>query len=101
MDMKPIIVMAGTPVDTQMGNGLPQHTGDCPASLPDIRDSNQQTAFSAAQREHGCEKAFIYRTFSWRASGFPVRCPNAGLKIVTPPDVNRLLACPNITFLWP
>ena len=108
MDMKPIIVMAGTPVDTQMGmdclstQGLP---GDfCPIS----EDPNQQTAFQissteekidtvvsllcAAQREHGCEKAFIYCNSLSGALDFQFVARETGLKIVTPLDVYRLLA---------
>ena len=76
MDMKPIIVMAGTPVDTQMGMDCLSTQGLPGVFCPISEDPNQQTAFQissteekidtvvsllcAAQREHGCEKAFIY-----------------------------------------
>ena len=76
MDMKPIIVMAGTPVDTQMGMDCLSTQGLPGVFCPISEGPNQQTAFQissteekidtvvsllcAAQREHGCEKAFIY-----------------------------------------
>ena len=68
--------MAGTPVDTQMGMDCLNTQGLSGVFCPISEDPNQQTAFQissteekidtvvsllcAAQREHGCEKAFIY-----------------------------------------
>ena len=45
MDMKPIIVMAGTPVDTQMGMDCLSTQGLPGVFCPISEDPNQQTAF--------------------------------------------------------
>ena len=108
MDMKPIIVMAGTPVDTQMGMDCLSTQGLPGVFCPISEDPNQQTAFQissteekidtvvsllcAAQREHGCEKAFIYCNSLSGALDFQFVARETGLKIVTPLDVYRLLA---------
>ena len=96
--MKPVIVMAGTPVDTQMGvDCLTAHglTGlFCPVST----DPNQQTAFQissmeekvaavtallrSAQETHGCEKAFIYCNSLSGSVDFGPIARETGLKIV-------------------
>ena len=97
--MNPVIVMAGTPVDTRMGmDCLAAHGLDglfCPVS----KDPNQQTAFQissteekvaavttllrTAQETYGCEKAFIYcNSLSGSVDFGPI----------TPLDVYRLLA---------
>ena len=106
--MKPVIVMAGTPVDTQMGvDCLTAHglTGlFCPVST----DPNQQTAFQissmeekvaavtallrSAQETHGCKKAFIYCNSLSGSVDFGPIARETGLKIVTPLDVYRHLA---------
>ena len=106
--MKPVIVMAGTPVDTQMGvDCLTAHglTGlFCPVST----DPNQQTAFQissmeekvaavtallrSAQETHGCEKAFIYCNSLSGSVDFGPIARETGLRIVTPLDVYRRLA---------
>ena len=103
--MKPVIVMAGTPVDTQMGvDCLTAHglTGlFCPVST----DPNQQTAFQissmeekvaavtallrSAQETHGCERAFIYCNSLSGSVDFGPIARETGLKIVTPLDVYR------------
>lgn len=108
MDMKPIIVMAGTPVDTQMGMDCLSTQGLPGVFCPISEDPTQQTAFQissteekidtvvsllcAAQREHGCEKAFIYCNSLSSALDFQFVARETGLKIVTPLDVYRLLA---------
>ena len=74
--MKPIIVMAGTPVDTRMGMDCLSSHGLTGLFCPVSENPNQQTAFQispmekkaaavtallrTAQAEHGCGKAFIY-----------------------------------------
>ena len=99
MDMKPIIVMAGTPVDTQMGMDCLNTQGLSGVFCPISEDPNQQTAFQissteekidtvvsllcAAQREHGCEKAFIYCNSLSGALDFQFVAREPGLKIVT------------------
>ena len=112
MDMKPIIVMAGTPVDTQMGMDCLSTQGLPGVFCPISEDPNQQTAFQissteekidtvvsllcAAQREHSCEKAFIYCNSLSGALDFQFVARETGLKIVTPLDVYRLLAPPTL-----
>lgn len=109
MDMKPIIVMAGTPVDTQMAwTAIRTRIAQADSFARNQMDPNQQTAFQissteekidtvvsllcAAQREHGCEKAFIYCNSLSGALDFQFVARETGLKIVTPLDVYRLLA---------
>ena len=108
MDTKPIIVMAGTPVDTQMGMDCLSTQGLSGVFCPISEDPTRQTAFQissteekidtvvsilcAAQREHGCEKAFIYCNSLSGALDFQFVARETGLKIVTPLDVYRLLA---------
>lgn len=95
MDMKPIIVMAGTPVDTQMGMDCLSTQGLPGVFCPISEDPNQQTAFQissteekidtvvsllcAAQREHGAKKPSL-RNSPFRRAGFPVRCPGNRLE---------------------
>ena len=106
--MRPVIVMAGTPVDTQMGMDCLSARGltgvYCPVSL----DPTQQTVFQIspmekkldtviqilckAQREHGCEAAFIYCNSLSGSLDFGHVARETGLRIVTPLDVYRLLA---------
>ena len=51
MDMKPIIVMAGTPVDTQMGMDCLSTQGLPGVFCPISEDPNQQTAFQISSTE--------------------------------------------------
>ena len=76
--------------------------------MPDIRGPQPADGFSdlfhggkidtvvsllcAAQREHSCEKAFIYCNSLSGALDFQFVARETGLKIVTPLDVYRLLA---------
>lgn len=96
MDMKPIIVMAGTPVDTQMGMDCPQHTGIARRLLPDIRGPQPADGFSdlshGGKDRHrslpsvrGAAGAWLRKSlhllqFSFRRAGFPVRCPGNRLE---------------------
>ena len=106
--MNPVIVMAGTPVDTRMGvdvlasHGLPGLF--CPVS----ETPGRQTAFQissmeekvsavtallrSAQAAHSCEKAFIYCNSLSSSVDFGPIAQETGLKIVTPLDVYRRLA---------
>ena len=75
--MKPIIVMAGTPVDTRMGMDCLSSHGLTGVFCPVSENPNQQTAFQispmekmaaavtallrTAQAEHGCGKALRAR----------------------------------------
>lgn len=108
MEQTPIIVMAGTPVDTQMGMDCLTAHGLKGLFCPVSEDPNRQTAFQissmeekvaavtallrAAQRDHGCEKAFIYCNSLSGSVDFGPIAQETGLKIVTPLDVYRRLA---------
>ena len=74
--MRPVIVMAGTPVDTQMGMDCLAAQGVEGVFCSISKDPVEQTAFQIsserekaavvtalfreAQAAHGCEQAFIY-----------------------------------------
>ena len=106
--MKPIIVMAGTPVDTRMGMDCLSSHGLTGLFCPVSENPNQQTAFQispmekkaaavtallrTAQAEHGCGKAFIYCNSLSGSVDFGPIARETGLKIVTPLDVYRQLA---------
>lgn len=112
--MKPIIVMAGTPVDTRMGMDCLSSHGLTGLFCPVSENPNQQTAFQispmekkaaavtallrTAQAEHGCGKAFIYCNSLSGSVDFGPIARETGLKIVTPLDVYRQLR-PG-TILW-
>ena len=104
----PIIVMAGTPVDTQMGMDCLRARGLSGVFCPVSEDPHRQTAFQisspeekadtvislllAARREHGCEKALIYCNSLSGVLDLQLVAEKTGLRIVTPLDVYRLLA---------
>lgn len=106
--MRPIIVMAGTPVDTQMGMDILTARGLEGVYCPVSGDPNAQMAFQIssaeekletvcailrkAQQEHGCERALIYCNSLSGAVDFGPVAQKTGLRIVTPLDVYRLLA---------
>lgn len=106
--MKPIVVMAGTPVDTQMGMDCLTSHGLEGVFCPVSQDPNQQMAFQISsqeekvrtvtallrrcQREQGCERAFIYCNSLSGAVDFTPIAQETGMKVVTPLDVYRLLA---------
>ena len=103
----PIAVLAGTPVDTQMGVDFLTGAGLSGTAFPLSADPRQQTAFqisSAAEKqaralavlrqatEQGCEKAFVYCNSLSASVDFPALSRETGMKIVTPLDVYRSLA---------
>ena len=108
MNTKPILVMAGTPVDTQMGAEVLEARGLRPLLCPVSENPRQQTAFQIssdgekrravtallrnAQRESGCKQALIYCNSLSGAVDFAPIARETGLHIVTPLDVYRLLA---------
>ena len=98
----PIAVLAGTPVDTQMGVDFLTGAGLSGTAFPLSADPRQQTAFqisSAAEKqaralavlrqatEQGCEKAFVYCNSLSASVDFPALSRETGMKIVTPLDV--------------
>lgn len=106
--MEPIIVMAGTPVDTRMGMEVLAAHGLEGVFCPVSQDPNQQTAFQIssdrekhdriaalleeARAAHGCRKALIYCNSLSGAVDFGPLAEETGLHIVTPLDAYRLLA---------
>lgn len=106
--MNPILVMAGTPVDTQMGMDCLSAKGLPGVFCPVSEDPHLQTAFQISSQEekyatileilqkaqaaHGCEKAFIYCNSLSGSVDFARMAQDTGLQIVTPLHVYRQLA---------
>ena len=104
---EPIAVLAGTPVDTQMGVTVLASAGLAGLPFPLAPDPRQQTAFqisSPAEKQEkarsvlrdaqtqGCEKAFVYCNSLSSAVDFPSLAEETGMRIVTPLEVYRSLA---------
>ena len=102
-----IAVLAGTPVDTQMGVDVLTRAGLTGMAFPLAKDPWEQTAFQISSPEEkwaatrkilraaqaqGCEKAFVYCNSLSASVDFPALAEETGMKIVTPLDVYRLLA---------
>ena len=107
MAAEQIAVLAGTPVDTQMGVECLASAGLNGLAFPLASDPRQQTAFqisspaekTAAVRAvlkqaqaQGCEKAFVYCNSLSSAVDFPPLAAETGMTIVTPLDIYRELA---------
>ena len=103
----PVAVLAGTPVDTQMGVDFLAGAGLPGIAFPLAADPREQTAFqisSPAEKQacaltvlrqamdRGCEKAFVYCNSLSAAVDFHVLARETGMRIVTPLDVYRDLA---------
>ncbi len=102
-----IAVLAGTPVDTQMGVDVLAHAGFAGVAFPLAKDPWEQTAFQISSAEEkwaktltvlrtaqaqGCNKAFIYCNSLSSSVDFPALATETDMKIVTPLDVYRQLA---------
>lgn len=102
-----IAVLAGTPVDTQMGVDVLAARRLSGAAFPLAGDPRQQTAFQYAPPEErhravrsvldraraaGCGRAFVYCNSLSGAVDFPALAAETGMRIVTPLDVYRRLA---------
>ena len=106
--MRPVIVMAGTPVDTQMGMDCLAAQGVEGVFCSISKDPVEQTAFQIsserekaavvtalfreAQAAHGCEQAFIYCNSLSGSVDFDAIARETGVAVVTPLDVYRALA---------
>ena len=103
----PIAVLAGTPVDTEMGAALVARAGHSPRSFPLAEDPRSQTAFqisspgekTAAVRavldraaEAGCRRVFVYCNSLSASVDFDALARETGMQIVTPLHVYRDLA---------
>lgn len=107
MISNPIAVLAGTPVDTQMGVTCLAKAGLAALAFPMAADPRRQTAFQlsspeekaaavrevlAAARAQGCRKVLVYCNSLSGAVEFPPLAAESGMTIVTPLDVYRGLA---------
>lgn len=105
--MEPIAVLAGTPVDTQMGVDVLSAAGLSGAPFPISPDPREQTAFqiSSPEEKHrtalailnraqaqGCRKAFVYCNSLSASVDFDALARETGMRIVTPLQVYRTLA---------
>lgn len=103
---EPIAVLAGTPVDTQMGADLLIAAGFSALSFPISENPRQQNLFqiSSTEEKHaavlavlkramqqGCRKAFVYCNSLSSSVDFTALAEETGLHIVTPLQVYRSL----------
>ena len=104
---KPVAVLAGTPVDTQMGADVLLAHGLEPRNFPVSRHPLEQAAFQVKSREEkhavltsilraamaeGCGSAFIYCNSLSGSADFPALSRELGLRIVTPMDAYGTIA---------
>lgn len=107
MDCECIAVLAGTPVDTQMGVDVLAASGLRGLPFPLAADPRSQTAFQISSQEdkeaavlavlrtamaRGCRRVFVYCNSLSSAVDFTPLAAVTGLRIVTPLDVYRALA---------
>ena len=107
MAAEQIAVLAGTPVDTQMGVECLAKAGMTALAFPMASDPRRQTAFQISSQTEktaavravleqaqaqGCEKAFVYCNSLSSAVDFPPLAAETGMTIVTPLDIYRELA---------
>lgn len=105
--MEPIAVLAGTPVDTQMGVNVLAEAGASGIPFPISANPREQTAFQISSpgdkhrivltvlqkaQAEGCRKAFVYCNSLSASVDFPVLAWETGMRIVTPLEVYRDLA---------
>jgi Glutamate racemase len=98
---KPVAVLAGTPVDTQMGADILSAHGFQPLNCPVSRFPLEQAAFQVKSQEEkravltgilrgameqGCGSALIYCNSLSGSADFPSISRELGLRIVTPMD---------------
>lgn len=109
VNQDPIAVLAGTPVDTQMGVDLLLSRGLAALAFPLAENPRQQTAFqiSSEQEKHdtvrsilqsalhqGCRRALVYCNSLSASVDFSILAEETGMHIVTPLQVYRALpAC--------
>lgn len=101
---KPIAVLAGTPVDTQMGIAFLKQAGRTGVAFPISSDPVTQTQFqiSSPSEKHAfvgglldrakaqnCDSAFVYCNSLSSSVNFPALAKEKRLRIVTPLDVYR------------
>ncbi len=104
---KPVAVLAGTPVDTEMGAEILRAHQIAALSCPVSRFPLEQAAFqvrTGAEKQEilrgilrgamaqGCESAFIYCNSLSGAADFPALSAELGIPIVTPMDAYGTIA---------
>ena len=104
---KPVAVLAGTPVDTEMGAAVLRRHGIEAGRFPVSRFPLEQAAFQVKSREEkqaalrgilcdamekGCGSAFIYCNSLSGSADFPALSKELGLRIVTPMDAYGTIA---------
>ena len=104
---QPIAVLAGTPVDTQMGMDVLQEKDLAGMAFPVPKNPREQTAFQVSSPDKkyqtilsilrkaqnlGCRKAFIYCNSLSSSIDFPSISQEIDMPIVTPLDVYQKLA---------
>ena len=104
---RPVAVLAGTPVDTEMGAEVLRRRELTPLNCPVSRHPLEQAAFqvkSPAEKravlsgilrgamEQGCGSAFIYCNSLSGSADFPSLAEEHGLRIVTPMDAYGKIA---------
>ena len=102
-----IAVLAGTPVDTQMGVDCLARAGLAGLAFPMASDPRRQTAFQISSQAEktaavravletakgrGCEKVFVYCNSLSGSVDFTPLAVETGMTIVTPLDIYRELA---------
>ena len=107
MAAKQIAVLAGTPVDTQMGVECLEKAGLTGLAFPMASDPRQQTAFQisspaektaavrgvlAQAQARSCRKVFVYCNSLSSSVDFSPLAADTGMTIVTPLGVYRELA---------
>ena len=106
-NLRPVAVLAGTPVDTQMGADVLLAHGITPMPFPLSRYPQEQAYFQVQPQaekqarlreilrgamEQGCGSAFVYCNSLSGAVDFPALAEELGLKIVTPMDAYGAIA---------
>ena len=104
---KPVAVLAGTPVDTQMGADVLRAHGLEPRNFPVSQQPLEQAAFQVKSKDEkhavltsilrhamdsGCGSAFIYCNSLSGSADFPVLSKELGIRIVTPMDAYGTIA---------
>ena len=107
MTAEQVAVLAGTPVDTQMGVDCLVKAGLTGLAFPLASDPRRQTAFQLSSQEEktaavravlekarsrGCEKVFVYCNSLSGAVDFRPLAEEMDIPIVTPLDIYRELA---------
>ena len=104
---KPAAVLAGTPVDTQMGAEVLRAHGLEALNCPVSRHPLEQAAFQVKSKDEkhailkrilreamdkGCGSAFIYCNSLSGSADFPALSRELGIRIVTPMDAYGMIA---------